>query len=100
MRDFEDEIRVLREKTKSTRRQFLLAEVQTCSIALERAQYELSLGNTDEARKELAVAGRGVEVARRFLNEAAGPMPEIESELAHLDEGLESLRLDLDRLPH
>ncbi len=99
MSDLEDEIRELRETTKRNRRQFLRTEVQTCFIAVERGQLALSLGNTHEARKELATATRGAEVTQRFLVEAMEEMPEIETKLAELKKALESLRLDLDRSP-
>ena len=92
MSDSESEIRDLREKTNQNRRQFLVTEVQTCFIAIERAQLEFSLGNTHAAQKELAVASRGADVIERFLREAAGEMDDIESSLAGLRSSLESLR--------
>jgi hypothetical protein len=96
MSDFENEIRALREKTESNRRQFLLAELQTCFIAIERARFELSLGNTHEAEKEFELANRGKQVIERFLSEAVGRMPEIEAKLPELRASVASLRLDLD----
>jgi hypothetical protein len=99
MSDLEDEVRDLREKTRQTRRQFLATEVQTCFIAVERAQLELSLGNMDEAQKEFAVASRGADVIERFLREAAGEMADIESSLAGLRSSLESLRAELGAAP-
>jgi hypothetical protein len=95
MSDSESEIRDLREKTNQNRRPFLVTEVQTCFIAIERAQLEISLGNTHEAQKELAVASRGADVIERFLREAAGEMADIESSLAGLRSSLESLRAAL-----
>jgi hypothetical protein len=95
MSNFEDEVRDLREKTRQTRRQFLETDLQTCFIAIERAQLELSLGKTDEAQKELAVATRGADVIERFLREAPGEMADIESRLAGLRSSLESLRVEL-----
>ena len=73
MGDLENEIQELREKTEQNRRQFLETEVQTCFIAIERAELELSLGNALEARKELAVASHGADVMERFVGEAEPP---------------------------
>jgi len=92
MSDSESEIRDLREKTNQNRRQFLVTEVQTCFIAIERAQLEISLGNTDEAQKEIAVASRGADVIERFLDKAPGEMADLEAKLAELRSSLESLR--------
>ena len=69
MENRENEIQDLRERTKQNRRQFLETDVQTC-IAIERAELELSLGNSHQARKELAVASRGADVIEGFLREA------------------------------
>ena len=99
MSEFEDEIRALREKTESNRRQFLRAEVQTCFIALDRARFELSLGNIEEAEKELKTVNRGKQVIESFTSGRAGQMPEIEPKLAELGKALASLRSELDRYP-
>ena len=68
MSDSATEFRDLREKTNRNRRQSLETGVQT--IAIERAQLEMSLGNTGEAQKEFAVASRGADVIERFLHKA------------------------------
>ena len=96
MGEFENEIRALRDRTESNRRQFLRAEWQTCWTAIDRARLELSLGNVDEAEREFAMATRGREVMEKFLSEAPDPLPEIEQKLAELRAGLSSLRSDLD----
>ena len=99
MRDFDDEIRDLREKTEQSRFALLRTELQTCVITFERARFELALGNIHEARKECAAAERGTQVIERFLAGAPGPMDDIEAKLANLKGLLESLRLELERLP-
>jgi chaperonin cofactor prefoldin len=99
MSDLENQIRELQERTKHNRHQFLKAETQTCFIAIERAHFELSLGNTHEAQKELDLANRGTQVIQQFLSEAPGQMPEIEAKLANLKQSLESLRLEIDSFP-
>ena len=99
MSDLENQIRELRERTRHTRHQFLKADTQTCFIAIERGQFELSLGNTHEAQKEFELANRGVEVIERFLGEEPGQMPEIEAKLAALKESMESLRLEIESFP-
>jgi chromosome segregation ATPase len=96
MSEFENEIRALREKTESNRREFLEAELQTCFIAIERARFELSLGNTEEAEKEFEIANRGKQVIQKFLSEAAGQMPDIERRLEELRATLASLESDLN----
>ena len=99
MSDLENEIRELREKTRHNRHQFLKAYTQTCLIAVERAQLELTLGKTHEAQKEFDVANCGFQVIQRFLSEAPDQMPDIEARLANLKESLESLRVEIDSLP-
>jgi hypothetical protein len=96
MSDLEKDIQDLREKTNQNRRQFLKTDLQTCFIAIERAQLELSLGDTYEAQKEFVVASRGADVVERFLRKAPVQMPEIAAKLGDLRSSLESLRTELD----
>ena len=96
MSDLEKDIQDLREKTNQNRRQFLKTDLQTCFIAIERAQLELSLGDTHEAQKEFAVASRGADVVEQFLRKAPVQMPEIAAKLGDLRSSLESLRTELD----
>ncbi len=51
MSDLQNDIQDLRETTNQNRRRFLEIDLQTCFIAIEKAQLEISLGNTHEARK-------------------------------------------------
>ena len=97
MRDFESEIRDLSEKTKQNRREFLRVDLQTCFIALDRAGLELSLANILEARKELAIVRRGIQVIERFL--AEDPEQTTEAKLENLRASAESLGLDLEKFP-
>jgi hypothetical protein len=99
MSDFGKDVRDLREKTDFPRRQFLEVDLQTCFIAIERAHLELSLGNTHEARKELAVATRGADTIERFLRDVEGEKGELERKLRDLRGSLESLRSELDGPP-
>jgi hypothetical protein len=96
MENLEDEIQELREKTKQNRRQFLETDLQTCFVAIERADLELSLGNSLEARKELAMATRGADVIERFLRETEPPEADLDVRLADLRASLDSLRRKLD----
>jgi hypothetical protein len=96
MNDRGKEIKELLEKTRHTRREFLRTDLQTCRIALERAQLELSLGNTDEARRELAAAERGAQVIQGFLGEAPGQNADIAEKLEDLRASLRSFRSELD----
>ena len=95
MSDLED-IRYLREKMNQNRRQFLETDLQTCFIAIERAQLELSLGNAHEAQKEFVIASHGADVIEQFLRKAPVQMAEIEAKLGNLRSSLESLRTELD----
>ncbi len=99
MSDLENEIHDLRKKTESNRRQFLKTDLQTCFIALEKGRYELSLGNTEEAQRELDAADRGQQVIEKLLSEMASPMPEIERKFAALKMSVSALRSDLDAYP-
>src|SRR5438067_722728 len=96
MSDFESQIRALRDRTESNRRQFLQTELQTCFIALDRARLELSLGDSSEAEKEFEIASHGKRVIEKFLGEAADEMPRVEEKLTELKASLSSFRSDLD----
>src|SRR5690242_8096507 len=96
MDDLENEIGELREKTKQSRRQFLETDLQTCFTAIERANLELSLGNSHEARRELVMASRGADVVERFLRDADPPETDLEARLAGLRASLDALRQKLD----
>ena len=99
MSNFEDETRDLRHRTKQLRREFLSTELQTCFLALDRGRLELSMGNSDEVRKEIAIATRGAEVIQHFLRQAPGQLREIEAKLPNLSASIESLRLELEKTP-
>jgi hypothetical protein len=96
MSDFESQIRDLRERTESNRRDFLRAELQTCSIAIERGRFELSLGNSDEAEKECAIVRHGARVIEKFLSEGSRQIPDLEARLLELKASIESLRAEID----
>ena len=96
MNDLKKEINELLEKTTQTRREFLRTDLQTCWIALERARLELSLGNTEEARRELAAAEKGAQVIQRFLGEAPGQNADIAGKLQDLRISLKSFGAELD----
>ena len=97
MSDIGDEIRALGEKTRQNRREFLRVELQTCFIAIERARLEMSLGNTPEARKEIAIASRGVEVIAHFVAEAPAELTEIQAKAAELKAALAALKAEFHR---
>src|SRR5204863_9138674 len=97
MGDLEDQIRTLRAETDANRAAFLRTDLQTCFIALDRARFELALGNRDEAEKEFVLVSRGAEVIAKFLEEAADQQAELAPELAALRTSLASLRLEIDQ---
>jgi|SRR5581483_10923918 len=100
MSDIEDQIQHLHERTESNRREFLRTELRTSSIAVEKARFELSVGNTHEAEKEFVIASRGIQVIEKFLREAPSEIPEIEPKLASLRASVQSLKSELDTHPH
>lgn len=99
MSDFERDIRSLAEKTESNRQQFLQTEIETCFIAIDRARFEISLGNTEEGEKEFAIVRHGVEVIERLLGQGRGPVAAIEAKLREVKGLLKSLRMELDVYP-
>jgi len=92
MEDLQEEIRQLRQRTNQNLREFLETDLQTCFIAVDRGELELSLGNSLEAQKELRMAGRGADVIERFLRDADQPLEDIEARLVDLRAALDSLR--------
>jgi chromosome segregation ATPase len=89
----EEDIRRLHERTASTRYQFLQAELQTCFTALDLAKYELSVGNTSLAEREIAHVEKGIRAIQRFLPEVSGEQrTELEAKLADLQEMLSRLK--------
>src|SRR5690349_4623520 len=96
MENLESEIQELRERTKQNRRQFLQTDMQTCFTAIERAELELSLGNSLEARKEMVMASRAADIIERFLREAQPPEADLEAQLVDLRASLDSLRQKID----
>jgi hypothetical protein len=94
-----DELNDLRAQTAQHRLELMWTELQTCFLAVERAHFELSLGDTLEARKEYEVVCRAMQRIEQFVRAAPGGIAEIESRLVALKESLESLRLELATFP-
>jgi two-component system CheB/CheR fusion protein len=93
MGDLDKEIRELFAKVHHTRRQFLKAELQTCMTALEIAQFELSIGNTTVAQREIAAVDKGVSVIQQFLPALPeAQRGEIDTKLAELSAILQSVK--------
>ena len=89
-----NQIRKLMEDTSRIRGQFLLAEIRTCSIALEVGDYELSVGSIDIAVRETKNVERGISALRRFLEGApAEQREEIARKQADIEERLSRLKL-------
>src|SRR5947209_16561229 len=96
MKELKDEIEELRRRAESNRRAFLRADLRSCEIAVDKGQYELERGKTDEAEKEFAMAQRGVEIIANILSDAQQSLPEVETGLAALKRSLLSLRANID----
>ena len=93
------EIADLREQVQHNRRELIRTELQTCFIALDRARFELSLGESYEARKEYSIVCHAMQTIERFLRQASSDMTEVESQLAELKASVESLRIELETFP-
>jgi hypothetical protein len=92
----DDKIRELLERSAHNRRQLIKVSLQSCATALEIADFQLSVGNAREARKEVAFVEKGVRTIQHFL---AGATPaqrtEVEASLAELAKALEQLKARL-----
>jgi hypothetical protein len=99
MGDLDKEIRELSDKVQRTRYQFLKTELQTCLTALEIAEFELSIGNTTVAQREIATVEKGVRVIERFLSALPQDQrQEMDANLEDLNAILRSIKADVD--PH
>ena len=97
MGDLDKEIGELGDKLQRTRYQFLKAELQTCLTALEMARFELSVGNTPVAEREIAAVEKGVSVIQRFLSGLSQDQRrEVDANVAELNAILESVKADVD----
>ena len=99
MRSEDDEIGELYETAARARYQFIRVELQTCLTALEMADFELSIGNSAVAEREVACAEKGIGTARRFLPEvSAEQRTELEAKLAELHAILDAVKARLSAL--
>jgi len=95
--DLHEQIRELREKTTRTRSQFLRAELQTCSMALEMVRYQLAIGNLEIAARELDCVALGIKTIERFLPETSKELrSEVEAKLMVLRALLKPLQIELE----
>jgi hypothetical protein len=97
MREMDEQIRDLLEKTRRTRYEFLKAELQTCNTALDLAKFELSVDNTEVAEKEVRAIEKGISVLERFLPEMpqGDPRRDVEAKLAELKSDFEPVRVEV-----
>jgi len=92
MRDIDDEVRDLLNRTARTRYQFLQVELQTCFTALDFAKHELSVGNRHIVEMEIGVIERGIHTIRRFLGETSA------EQRRTIEQRMQTLQTDLDPL--
>jgi hypothetical protein len=96
MKEIEEEIKELHERTERTRVQFLKAEIRTCFTAAEFGELELSAGNADMAERERAFVEEGVRTIERFLSQvSAGQRSGLDASLAELKAALDSFQARL-----
>ncbi len=80
--------------------QFMMAEVDTCSIALDSARLELSLGQVDAVRHRLGIAAQGIETLERFLPLIpADDRPNLTTQISALRNRLDALHAQLPVTP-
>jgi hypothetical protein len=97
MGELDNQIKRLYETTDRTRYEFLKNEVQACLIALEMAEFQLSIGNRAVAESEATEVAKGIGVLRRFLPATpAEQRPEIGKKLADIEAALISLKAKLN----
>lgn len=60
-------VKKLRDDALRTRKEFLAIDIGVCRTALEMAEFEFSVGNTDLARNELQSARKGASVIEELL---------------------------------
>src|SRR5690242_11699849 len=96
----DEEIRQLRRKTDSTRATFIRAELQTCTLALEVAEYQLSMGKLDVVKREVASVLEGISALQRVLREASAEQQiQVKAEVMQLQARLKPLQLELQFHP-
>jgi hypothetical protein len=97
-RDMDEEIRKLIEQHRRTRLQFLKAELETCFTALEIAKYELSMGNTTVAQREVAFIDKGIRALQRFLPDLPDSKEKanIKAKLAKLQASLKPVQAEVE----
>lgn len=96
MAEFDPEVAAdLMAKLKQDRRQFLLTDLQTCLIAVDRARFELSVGNPAETEHELEIARHGANVIERILSHAPEEIAEIEPKLMELKATIQAAEREL-----
>ncbi len=92
-----EDIRELYDKIARTRYQFLRTELRTCITALEMAKYELSVGNSPVAEREVVAIEKGIRTIQRFLPEvSAEQRTELQARLADVKAMLDSLKVELN----
>jgi len=93
----DEEIRELYDKIARTRYQFLRTELRTCIMALEMAEYELSVGNSPVAEREVVSVEKGIRTIQGFLPEvSAEQRTELQARLADVKAMLDSLKVELN----
>lgn len=93
----DDEIRELLARSAHNRRQFIKAALQSCVTALEIADFQLSVGNAHEARREVVFIEKGVRRVRHFLaGSTSEQQTEVEARLAELTNALQLLKAQLE----
>ena len=93
----DEEISELYDKIARTRYQFLRTELRTCIMALEMAEYELSVGNSPVAEREVVSVEKGIRTIQGFLPEvSAEQRTELQARLADVKAMLDSLKVELN----
>jgi hypothetical protein len=95
MSDLAAQVATLLEKTEQTRIDFLEAEVQTCSIAIDMARFEYERGDIAFAGSEVESAAKGIAVIEKFLPQVREERQvKLRKKLVWLKTALESVQRD------
>ncbi len=95
MSDLAAQIATWRQKTEQVRYDFLRAEIQTCTIAIDMARLEFERAHVAFAGREVENATKSIGVIERFLPQArTDQQEELRGHLAWLKSALESVQRD------
>jgi len=96
MDDLSSQVRELMERTARIRSEFLLTELQSCSIGLAMAHQALLIGDREAAQREVVFVEKGLHIVERLIPVLTQTeRSSVEARLAELKTLLETLQADI-----